>query len=635
MQQLIRATNIGVALATIVLLIAQTAIAQEFTVDSIRRQGVEYSPYINQSFPQRVFWGDTHLHTTYSPDAGIIGNFNLGPAEAYRFARGEQIQANNGMQVKLVRPLDFLVVADHSEYQGLIPRIRSGDPELLKNEVGRRWYNWFNEGSEGQYKVFLEFAEDLGNNTGRIPFETVARSTWDLMTETADEYYAPGSFTAFIGYEWTSTPGGNNLHRVVIFKGGADEAGQVVPFSSFDSADPEDLWAYLADYESRTGGRVMAIPHNSNLSNGLMYDTKTLEGDPLTSAYANMRMRFEPLHEMTQMKGDSETHPELSPDDEFADFETWDKANLTGAAATTSEMLPGNYARSALKRGMELEADLGVNPFKQGFIGSTDSHTSLATAGENNYFGKASLMEPGPERWEHILIKSPISDELTSLASETGAAGLAAVWATENTREALFEAMERRETFATTGPRMTVRVFAGWDFSADDLHRADFAKHGYANGVPMGGDLTTAPSGQVPNLVIRVLRDPDGANLDRVQVIKGWLDANGETHERVYDVECADERNVRNGRCDRPVGNTVDVGAATYTNTIGDPLLFAHWTDPDFDPNLDAFYYVRVLEIPTPRWTAFDAVRFNVDMPDEVPMMLQERAYTSPIWYTP
>jgi len=629
------ARYVGVALTLSALAISQQAAAQEFTVDSIEARQAEYSPYINQSFPQRVFWGDTHLHTSFSPDAGIIGNFNLDPAEAYRFARGEQVRANNGMQVKLVRPLDFLVVADHSEYQGLMPSLRSGDPEILKNEVGRRWYNWFNEGPEGQYKVFLEFAEDLGNNRGRIPFENVAHSTWDYMTATADEYNSPGAFTAFIGYEWTSTPGGDNLHRVVIFQDGASKARQVVPFTSFDSADPEDLWAFLAAYEARSGGRVMAIPHNANLSNGLMYDTKTLGGDPLTAAYANMRMRFEPIQEVTQMKGDGETHPELSPDDEFADFETWDKANLLGTAATTSEMLPGNYARSALKRGMELETELGVNPYKQGFIGSTDSHTSLATAGENNYFGKASIMEPGPERWEHILIKSPISDELTSMASETGAAGLAGVWATDNTREALFQAMERRETYASTGPRMTVRVFAGWDFTADDLQRADFAKHGYATGVPMGGDLVSAPSGTAPNLVIRVLRDPDGANLDRVQVIKGWIDANGRTHERIYDVTCADERTVRDRRCERPVGSTVDVATATYTNTIGAPLLFAHWSDPDFDPTVRAFYYVRVLEIPTPRWTAFDAVRFNVQMSDDVPMTLQERAYTSPIWYTP
>ncbi len=258
------------------------ATATEFTIEKPAKPAIEYSPYINKSFPQRVFWGDTHLHTSYSPDAGMIGNFNLGPADAYRFARGEQVQANNGMQAKLVRPLDFLVVSDHSEYQGLMPVLRTGDPELLENEVGKRWYNWFKEGPEGQYKVFLEFAEDLNNNKGRIPFDDIARSTWDFMTETADEYNEPGKFTAFIGYEWTSTPEGNNLHRVVIFKDGADKASQVVPFSSFNSPDPEDLWTYLANYEAKTGGRVMAIPHNSNVSNGLMFDTKTLKGKPLT-----------------------------------------------------------------------------------------------------------------------------------------------------------------------------------------------------------------------------------------------------------------------------------------------------------------------------------------------------------------
>jgi hypothetical protein len=611
------------------------ASATEFTIEKPAKPAIEYSPYINKSFPQRVFWGDTHLHTSYSPDAGMIGNFNLGPADAYRFARGEQVQANNGMQAKLVRPFDFLVVSDHSEYQGLMPVLRTGDPELLENEVGKRWYNWFKEGPEGQYKVFLEFAEDLNNNKGRIPFDDIARSTWDFMTETADEYNEPGKFTAFIGYEWTSTPEGNNLHRVVIFKDGADKASQVVPFSSFDSADPEDLWTYLANYEAKTGGRVMAIPHNANVSNGLMFDTKTLKGQPLTKEYAQTRTRFEPLHEVTQMKGDSETHPKLSPEDEFADYETWGKANLTGTAAQTDEMLPGNYARSALKRGMKLETEIGANPFKQGFIGSTDSHTSLATAGENNYFGKASILEPGPERWKHVLIKSQTDPSLTTYGAETTASGLAAVWATENTRDALFEAMERRETYATTGPRMLVRVFGGWNFTPEDLHRADFAEHGYSNGVPMGGDLSTAPEGKSPSFVIRTLRDPDGANLDRIQIVKGWLDKAGKTQEKVYDVAWAGARKPDpNGKLP-PVGNTVDVATASYKNTIGDALMFGYWTDPDFDPAERAFYYVRVLEIPTPRWTAYDAVRFNVDMPKDIPMVHQERAYTSPIRYAP
>ena len=616
-------------------LFSSPATAAEFTIDRLTKPAVEYSPYINRSFPQRVFWGDTHLHTTLSADAGMVGNFNLGPADAYRFARGEQVKANNGMQAKLVRPLDFLVVADHAEYQGLMPVLRGGDPELLKNEVGKRWYNWFKEGPEGQYKVFLEFAEDLGNNKGRIPFDKIARSTWDLTAETADKYNDPGAFTAFIGYEWTSTPQGNNLHRVVIFKDGADKAGQVVPFSSFDSADPEDLWAYLANYEDKTAGRVISIPHNSNVSNGLMFDTKTLKGGPLTKDYAKMRMRFEPLHEMTQMKGDSETHPKLSPDDEFADYETWGKANLTGSAAQTDDMLPGNYARSALKRGLKLEATIGGNPYKHGFIGSTDSHTSLATAGENNFFGKASMLEPGPGRWKHVVIKSQKDDRLTTYGSETTASGLASVWASKNTRDAIFEAMERRETYATTGPRILVRVFAGWDFWPRDLQRADSAEHGYAHGVPMGGDLSKAPAGKSPSFVIRALRDPDGANLDRIQVVKGWLGSNGATHEKVYDVALSDGRKLGPDGKAPPVGDTVDVATATYTNTIGDSLMFGHWIDPDFDPVARAFYYVRVIEIPTPRWTAYDAKVFGVKMPENIPMVHQERAYTSSIWYTP
>jgi hypothetical protein len=513
-----------VSVTTILILLCAPALAGETTLQQPKSEQIEYSPFINKEFPQNIYWGDTHLHTTYSADAGIVGNFNLGPADAYRFAMGEQIQANNGMQAKLVRPLDFLVVADHAEYQGLMPQLRDGDPAILRDEVGKRWYNWFNEGPEGQYKVFLEFAEDLGANKGRIPFDTVARSTWDMMVETADEYNSPGHFTAFIGYEWTSTPEGNNLHRVVLFKDDAAKAGQIVPFSSFDSADPEDLWAYLADYEEKTGGRVMSIPHNANLSNGLMYDTKRLNGKRLTEEYARTRIRFEPQHEMTQMKGDSETHPKLSPDDEFADFERMDTSNLTGSAAMTDKMLPGSYARSALKRGFELEKRLGVNPYKQGFIGSTDSHTSLATAGESNYFGKASMVEPGPERWEHILIQSAVDDSLTSYAAQTSASGLAAVWATDNTRDAIFEAMERRETYATTGPRISVRVFAGWNLVEDDVHRSDFAEYGYANGVPMGGDLSGAPEGTAPRFVVRSLRDPDGANLDRIQMVKaGWI----------------------------------------------------------------------------------------------------------------
>jgi len=595
---------------------------------------MEYSPHINKGFPQKVLWGDTHLHTTYSPDAGMVGNFNLGPEDAYRFARGEQVRANNGMQVKLVRPLDFLAVTDHAEYYGLIPALRAGDPSILSQEVGRRWYKLFNEGAEGQYKVLLEFADTLNNNTAAFNAEDIRRSTWEMENRVADEYNEPGKFTAFIGYEWTSTPAGDNLHRIVLFKDDAKKTGQIIPFSSFDSTDPEDLWDFLAKYEAKTGGQVMAIPHNSNVSGGLMFDTKTLKGKKLTKAYAEMRARFERIHEMTQMKGDSETHPKLSPDDEFANYETWDKGNLTGVTATTDDMLPAMYARESLKTGMKLEKKLGVNPFKTGFIGSTDSHTSLSTAGEDNFFGKLSQLEPNASRWEHYTIKSD-TPELSTYGSDTTASGLAAVWATENTRAGIFEAMQRREVYASTGPRITVRVFAGWDFVETDIHRSNFAQYGYENGVPMGGDLTKAPKGKTPHLLIRTLRDPDGANLDRVQVVKGWVDKKGDSHEKVFDVAWSGDRKINSKGKLPAVGNTVNIADASYTNTIGEPLIFTHWKDPQFDPAQNAFYYVRVLEIPTPRWTAYDAKRFGIKMDKSVLNEHQERAYTSAIWYTP
>jgi len=429
-------------------------------------------------------------------------------------------------------------------------------------------------------------------------------------------------------------PNGNNLHRVVIFRDGGDRTSQILPYSQYNSVDAEDLWTYMAGYEERTSGQVLAIPHNGNLSNGLMYDVETYGGQPLTEAYARMRIRYEPLAEVTQMKGDGEAHPLLSPNDEFADFETMDAGNLNGSVRKTPDMLPKEYARSALLEGLRLGQRLGTNPFKFGMIGSTDAHTGLPTSREENNFSKAHIVEPAADRAEHSLIQGVIP-ELSVFEVDVGASGLAAVWARENTRESIWDAMARKEVYATTGTRLTVRVFAGWDFEEDEVHRPDFAREGYRRGVPMGGDLRDAASGVAPKFMIRALRDPDGANLDRVQVIKGWLDASGETHERIYDVACSDDRAIRNRRCERPVGNTVDIEDASYTNTIGEPFLVAHWEDPDFDRNQSAFYYVRVLEIPTPRWTAYDAKFFNVEMPEGTTMELQDRAYTSPIWYTP
>jgi len=600
----------------------------------VRGDEPDYSPYVDRNIPTRVFWGDTHHHTSNSPDAGLVGN-TLGPDMAYRFARGEEITSSTGLRVKLIRPLDFLVVSDHAEYMGLPPMLATGDPALISDPYGKRLYDAFRAGPEESYNAFVELLGAAARGEKLTSGNAMERTTWDRFTETADEFDNPGVFTAFIGFEWSSIPDGNNLHRVVIFRDDAERANQVLPYSLFDSEDPEDLWSYLADYEDQTGGQILAIAHNGNWSNGLMFQETKANGQPIDRAYAETRMRWEPIYEVTQIKGDGETHPFLSPEDEFADFENWDKGNANGTVAKTNSMLQYEYGRSALRLGLGLEDRVGVNPFKFGMIGATDTHTSIAATREENYFGKFAATEPSPERYEHYVIRSEINEELSTFSSEEQAAGLAGVWARENTREALFDAMRRKEVYATTGSRILVRTFAGWDFEADELERPDFADQGYARGVPMGGDLTDAPAGAAPTMMIRALRDADGANLDRVQVVKGWLNANGTTEERIYDVACSDDRAIRNRRCEREVGSTIDLSVPTYTNTIGDPLLTAHWIDPDFDPSQRAFYYVRVLEIPTPRWTAYDVARFGITMPDDVPMTVQDRAYTSPIWYTP
>ena len=485
-------------------------------------------------------------------------------------------------------------------------------------------------------EVFAEIIR-LATIDGVNPFssDAAARSIWQDFVKLADTYNEPGRFTTLAGFEWTSTPKGDNLHRVVIFADGADKTSQIVPFSLFDSDDPEDLWKFLAGYEARTGGRAISPAHNGNTSNGLMFDGKDFKGKRIDSAYAEMRMRFEPIYEVTQIKGDGEAHPLLSPEDEFADYENWDVSNLAGSAPKEDWMLEYEYARSALKLGLKIGEDIGVNPYKFGLFGTTDAHTALATTREDNYFGKYQHTEPSPERHNREVI--PADDPaLRIMTAQEVASGLMAVWARENTREDLFDAMQRTEVYATTGTRIRVRVFAGWDFQPEDLDTADFVAKGYRHGVPMGGDLSNAPQGKAPILMIRAVRDPDGANLDRVQVIKGWLDSKGKTHERIYDVALSDGRTAGpDGRSREPVGNTVDIEKATFTNTIGAAMLTAHWVDPDFDAGEHAFYYVRVLEIPTPRWTTYDAAFFGIPLPESVPPTIQDRAYTSPIWFTP
>jgi hypothetical protein len=596
-----------------------------------------YSPYAGRKFPMRVYWGDTHVHTDNSLDAKGLG-VNLGPEEAFRFARGEEVTTSHGLQFKLSRPLDWLVVSDHSDGMGAMKEIIAGNPNLLKDPTVKEWHTGIRKGGEDAFKTTMEVI--LAFTEGKVPKvvldRTFQQTVWDDYIDTAEQYNEPGRFTAIIGYEWTSTENGNNLHRNVLYRDGGDLARRMVPYTTAESFNPEDLWEWMGRYEEATGGQVLALAHNGNLSNGIMFpvETNPATGKPLSEDYAKRRMRWEPLYEVTQMKGDGEAHPFLSADDEFADYETWDTGNLNLTVPKEESMLEYEYARAALKNGLKLEAELGTNPYKFGMAGSTDTHTALASAGEDNYIGKHTGSEPSPDRWSHPVVKfgGRVYEGYDSTAS-----GYTGVWATDNTRKALFDAMKRKEVYATTGPRMLVRFWGGWDFvEADAIGRLP-AEVGYGKGVPMGGELFAAPDKKSPTFLVVALKDPYGANLDRIQIIKGWLDKSGKTQEKVYDVAWGDAGTRKPGADGKlpAVGSTVDVANATWTNTIGDPELITVWKDPDFDPEQRAFYYTRVIEIPTPRWTAYDAKRYGVKMSDEVPMTTQERAYTSPIWYTP
>ena len=623
------------AIAWILIGASSSALAMEQDASPALAERLVYSPYTDVDFPNQVFFGDTHVHTSYSADAGMIGN-TLGPDAAYRFARGEMVISSTGVKARLARPLDFLVIADHAENLGLAPLLMAEDPLLMATEFGKKLRAAIDAGDPtGAWRIWSE-----SKASGVDPLadhQNIYSSAWASITRAAEEYYEPGLFTAFIGFEWTSNPERNNLHRNVVFRGGKEAADTIIPFSNFDSFDPEDLWLWMAQYEENTGDRLLAIPHNGNLSNGLMFDDVTLSSNnPIDRAYAEMRARWEPLYETTQMKGDGEAHPLLSPNDEFSDFETWDKGQL-GPEPKTPEMLPREVTREALKRGLAFESKLGVNPFKFGLVGSTDSHTSLASTTENNFFGKVTALEPtsDPIRFEEVIGGIGGDPSVAQKAKQTSASGLMGIWARKNSREHLWDAMSRKEVFATTGTRIKVRVFGGFHFAQSDLDRSDFDRHGYEMGVPMGDTLKQAPKGKSPTFLVRALRDVDGANLDRIQLVKGWLDSKGKTHERIYDISVSGGRQIaQDGRCRTPVGNTVNVAQSSYSNSIGDMTLQAFWKDPDFDPTESAFYYVRVIEIPTPRWTTYDAKVFGVKRPEDMPAYIQERAYTSPIWYS-
>ncbi len=576
--------------------------------------------------PMRLYWGDTHVHTSYSMDANYMGN-RLTPADAYRFARGEAVELLPGVQARIKQPLDFLVVADHAEFLGVIRELRAGNPQLRAQPEGERWYRILQEGGETLRRAFTT------EGGPRLDLSNVDYDPWQELVEAAEAVNTPGRFTALAGFEWSATPDGNNLHRNVVFRDGPDRTLQVKPFAFTDGPRPQQLWEYLERYEARTGGRVLAIPHNGNLSGGLMFPETDASGAMITEREAQQRRRWEPVIEVTQTKGDGETHPSLSPTDEFADYGTWDKANITQQVRHEPWMTRFEYARPALLTGLRVERLRGVNPYHFGMIGSTDTHTGLATAEEDNFWGKFFSDRPSAQRAKGDFVAS--SETATVHNWELLSSGYAAVWARDNTREEIFDALARREVYATTGPRIAVRFFAGWDFDDTDLAMIARSDVGYRKGVPMGGTLPPRQDTAAPHLLIQADMDPRGASLDRVQVIKGWIDAAGETHERIYDVAWAGMRQPGEDGKLPPMASSVDLKTARYDNGTGATQLAVRWADPDFEPGSAAFYYVRVLEIPTPTWLLYDQMRFDAVLPDAAPRVHQERAYTSPIWYEP
>jgi len=576
----------------------------------------EYSPPVANDIPRNLYWGDTHLHTRNSADAYSLKNTTLGPEQAYRFARGETVEAHNGMKVKLRHPLDFLVVSDHAEFLGVFALVEDRDPDILATPLGARWRSYLDKGD--YTRMFEDFVEILaGERTGEVP-RNVKESIWSDVASAADQFNEPGVLTTFSGFEWSSQPKGRNLHRVVVFKDDAETVSRYLPFSSIDSDDPEDLWESLSQYEQETGGSVFAIPHNGNLSNGQMFSPVRMNGEAIDKPYAQKRAKWEPLFEVTQIKGDSETHPLLSPDDEYADFETWDQANIMLTEPKEDWMLQYEYGRSALKLGLVAGQKFGVNPYQFGMVGSTDSHTSLSTTEESNFFGKFPESEPGPER-----IKNKMGGRLWA-NSTISASGLLGVWAKENTRDELFSSMQRKEVYATSGSRIKLRFFGGWGYSMNAHQAQNYADIGYREGVPMGSPLPARSGDSPPRFIVHAAKDPDGANLEIAQIVKGWLDSEGQLHETVYDIARGHKPDEASGAAS---GNGV--------NSSGSPELASVWEDPDFEASEPAFYYARVIEVKKPRWTAYDARYFKEDPPQDSASEIQDRAYSSPVWYTP
>ncbi len=600
--------------------------------EQIRNRDPHYSPVANQPLQKQVFWGDTHLHSNFSMDAFIFGN-TLGPDDAYRFAKGEKVMATKGQPAQLREPLDFLVLADHTDGVGAMIALKAGNEKLLANPTLQAWSEILFAGEEDDARQ-LDSTQTRSDTPRELEDKVIRGNAWDYLTATADAHYEPGTFTPLIGFEFTAQRGGQNLHRVVIYRDDAETAQSLLPLSPKESSDPRALWDFLQQYEDTSGGKVLAIAHNGNISNGLMFPTAELEfGGQMDSDYAERRARWEPVYEVTQIKGDGEAHPLLSPDDRFADYESWDLGDFAGVPKT-DQMIPFEYAREALKNGLALDSAYGANPYKFGMIGSTDSHTSLATAAEDNFYGKHSAgMEPQPDRWKDALGGR---GEFTVPGFMMAASGYAAVWATENTREGIWDAIQRKEVYATTGSRMTVRFFGGWDFTQDDLHASNMSDIGYNKGVPMGATLLQSRS-DAPVFMLQTAKDPNGANLDRLQVIKGWEDAEGAVHEKVFNVAWSNPelRSMDDSGDVADIPSTVDEAKATYSHKYGAAELTALWQDPEFSAEQKAFYYVRALEVPSPRWTSYDTAQFDVEMAPYVKKTTQDRAYSSPIWYEP
>jgi len=577
---------------------------------------------------KNVFWGDLHIHTSHSYDAYTFGVRAL-PDDAYVFARGGTIQHALGYPIRARRPLDFAAVTDHAEYLGVARSLAKAS--ALQGESATPLAEIMRSGN--RLRITFNFLKTTLSSMGSVDTreETfgaadrqVSAQAWHDIVSAAARHDDPGRFTTFVGYEWTSMPSEENLHRNVIYK---SERTPSRPFSSRDSDNPEDLWRALDDQRAQ-GMEMISIPHNANVSNGRMYARKKFDGSPLDAAYAVARMKNEPISEILQVKGQSETHPILSSEDEFSSFELFDEVMSTESIPSEPR---GSYARDALRAGLEMSAGHGWNPYRFGFIGSSDSHNASSSVEEDDFHGKLPMIDgsAGLRLGETILLPK---DQLRSL--KWGAAGLAAAWAEENTRVSLFDALRRKETYATSGPRITVRFFGGWNFEPGLVEEPEFIARAYASGVPMGGELPRPPEPSAPHFAVFALKDPLAANLDRVQIVKGWVDSQGRSHERIFDVAASDGRVAAPGSHRVvPVGNSVDVESASYTNTIGAAQLAAVWRDPDFDPEREAFWYVRVLEIPTPRWSTHDALLLGISAPE--PSTIQERAITSAIWYQP